>query len=60
MSAKIITFGSDARTSMKAGVDARDWNKAADEMVDSRWYTQVPNRARRLVERMRSLSEVEV
>ena len=22
---------------MKAGVDARDWNEAADQMVDSRW-----------------------
>ena len=38
---------------MKRGVDARDWNAAADEMVDSRWYRQVPNRAKRLVERMR-------
>jgi lysozyme len=42
---------------MKAGVDARDWNEAADQMVDSRWYTQVPNRARRLVARMRALAE---
>ena len=41
---------------MKAGVDARDWNKAADEMVDSRWYDQVTNRAKRLVARMRALS----
>ena len=40
---------------MKAGVDARDWNKAADEMVDSRWYKQVTNRADRLVTRMRNL-----
>ena len=40
---------------MKAGVDARDWNKAADEMVDSRWYRQVTNRAERLVERMRNV-----
>jgi lysozyme len=40
---------------MKAGVDARSWSDAADEMVDSRWYTQVPNRARRLVDRMRQL-----
>ena len=40
---------------MKAGVDARDWNKAADEMVDSRWYRQVTNRAKRLVERMRNV-----
>lgn len=42
---------------MKAGVDARDWNEAADQMVDSRWYTQVPNRARRLVARMRALAD---
>ena len=40
---------------MKSGVDARDWNAAADEMVDSRWYYQVINRANRLVERMRSI-----
>ena len=40
---------------MKKGVDARDWNKAADEMVDSRWYKQVTNRADRLVERMRNI-----
>lgn len=40
---------------MKAAVDARDWNKAADEMVDSRWHDQVPNRAKRLVGRMRNL-----
>ena len=38
---------------MKRGVDARDWNAAADEMVDSRWYRQVTNRAERLVKRMR-------
>ena len=41
---------------MKAGVDAQDWNKAADEMVDSAWYRQVPNRAGRLVKRMRALA----
>ena len=40
---------------MKRGVDARDWNKAADEMVDSRWYKLVTNRANRLVERMRNI-----
>ena len=40
---------------MKHGVNSRDWNVAADEMVDSRWYRQVTNRARRLVERMRSI-----
>jgi lysozyme len=40
---------------MKQGVDARDWNAAADEMVDSRWYHQVTNRAERLVQRMRAI-----
>jgi GH24 family phage-related lysozyme (muramidase) len=38
---------------MKRGVDARNWDAAAAEMVDSAWYRQVPNRAKRLVERMR-------
>ena len=41
---------------MKRGVDSRDWNAAADEMVDSRWYRQVPKRAKRLVRRIRALS----
>ena len=43
---------------MKRGVDARDWNAAADEMVDSNWYNQVTNRANRLVERMRNVTPV--
>ena len=41
---------------MKAGVDSRDWKKAADEMIDSAWYRQVPNRAGRLVTRMKALA----
>ena len=40
---------------MKRGVDARDWDAAADEMVDSRWYRQVGARAKRLVNRMREI-----
>ena len=40
---------------MKRGVDARDWEAAADEMVDSNWYRQVTNRADRLVVRMRNI-----
>ena len=40
---------------MKRGVDSQDWNAAADEMVDSRWYRQVGARAERLVERMRNV-----
>ena len=41
---------------MKRGVDSRDWNAAADEMVDSGWYRQVTNRADRLVARVRALA----
>jgi len=40
---------------MKRGVDAQDWNAAADEMIDSNWYKQVTNRAERLVTRMRNV-----
>jgi lysozyme len=40
---------------MKYGVNTRDWNMAADEMVDSSWYKQVTNRADRLVARMRNV-----
>lgn len=38
---------------MKACVDQKDWMGAGDEMMDSRWYNQVPNRAGRLVNRMK-------
>ena len=41
---------------MKSGVDERNWERAADEMVDSRWYAQVGPRAERLVDRMRNVS----
>lgn len=41
---------------MKEAVDARDWNAAGYEMIDSRWYQQVPNRAERLVNRMHALA----
>lgn len=43
---------------MKRGVDARDWNAAADEMVDSTWYKQVTKRADRLVVRMRDVGNL--
>jgi len=33
----------------------RNWQKAADEMENSRWRKQVPNRSSRLISRMRSL-----
>ena len=40
---------------MKRAVDTEDWNKAAGEMVNSKWYQQVTNRADRLVQRMRNI-----
>ena len=43
---------------MKRGVDDCVWQAAADEMVDSRWYRQVTNRAERLVKRMRNVTPI--
>jgi GH24 family phage-related lysozyme (muramidase) len=40
----------------RAAIEAQDWLKAADEAVDSRWHDQVPNRAKRLVQRLRGLA----
>lgn len=40
---------------MRKAIEAKDWSRAADEMVDSRWYNQVTNRAERLAERMRAV-----
>ena len=39
-----------------AAIEREDWNSAADEMVDSRWHKQVPERSGRLIERMRALA----
>ena len=37
-------------------VGKKDWASAADEMVDSKWHRQVPERSGRLIERMRALA----
>ena len=39
-----------------AAIEERSWSKAADEMLDSKWATQVPARSGRLVARMRALA----
>lgn len=39
----------------RKAVIEHDWEEAADQMVDSRWYNQVGNRSVRLVTRMRSV-----
>ena len=36
-----------------AAMKAEDFETAAEEMMDSKWYQQVPNRAGRLVNRMK-------
>jgi len=41
---------------MKKAIDENDWFEASVQMTDSKWYKQVPNRAKRLVERMRLLA----
>lgn len=41
---------------MKKAIDAGNWTLAATEMKNSRWYTQVPNRAERLIKRMQSIT----
>ena len=38
-----------------AAVAISNWQEAANQMVDSRWYNQVPNRAERLVTRMKQV-----
>ena len=42
---------------MKRCVDERDWLGAGEEMMDSRWYQQVPNRAGRLINRMKLIGQ---
>lgn len=40
---------------MKKAVLEQDWQEAANQMQDSKWYKQVTNRAERLCERMRNV-----
>lgn len=39
---------------MIAAIELQDWEEAANQMIDSRWYREVGNRARRNVDVMRS------
>jgi len=38
----------------KVAIENRNWKQAAIEGQDSLWYNQVPNRARRLMERLKN------
>jgi len=40
---------------MYFNISTRNWQGAANEMVNSKWYRQVTNRAERLVQRMRQV-----
>lgn len=40
---------------MKKAVDQRDWYEAAYEMTNSKWCRQVPNRANRLIDRIKNI-----
>ena len=42
---------------MKRGVMAKDYNEAANQMVDSKWCRQVKTRCTNLVTRMRALGK---
>jgi lysozyme len=42
-------------TKMIRAINCGDWQSAADEMIDSRWYQQVTARARRLEGVMRGI-----
>lgn len=49
----VMKFGN-----MIAAIRTKDWDKAADEMLDSRWARQTPNRARRNSQVMRAGNEL--
>jgi len=39
-----------------AAIANKEWEEASEEMIDSKWYRQVTNRAERLVQRMRNVA----
>tara|TARA_R110001583_G_scaffold143985_1_gene296047 strand:+ start:66 stop:509 length:444 start_codon:yes stop_codon:yes gene_type:complete len=53
-----VTGVSKFKKALKAMEDG-DWEKAADEMLDSKWAKQTPNRAKEMSNIIRSLYEEE-
>ena len=51
-----VTGVSKFKKALRAMEDG-DWEKAADEMLDSKWAKQTPNRAKELSDIVRSLHE---
>jgi len=56
MSFQMGEAGVNRFTNMISAIQDQDYNRAADEMIRSRWARQTPARARELASRMRSLS----
>lgn len=42
---------------LRAAIAIQDWEEAAVQMKDSKWYEQVTNRAERLIERMEAVAD---
>ena len=42
---------------LNAAIKDRNWSEAAIQMEDSRWHKQVTNRANRLIERMKKVTD---
>ena len=53
-----VTGVSKFKKALKA-MENGDWEKAADEMLDSKWAKQTPNRAKEMSDIIRSLHEEE-
>ena len=49
------TTGVSNFKNMLKGLEEKDYNKAADEMLDSKWAKQTPNRANELSNMMRKI-----
>ena len=51
----VTRFNANTWVKTFAAVQNEEWEKAANEMLDSKWAKQVPNRANRLIERMKNI-----
>lgn len=54
MSYQLGVDGVLAFKKMLSAINVNDWNEAARQMKDSKWYRQTPNRAERLIKQMQT------
>ena len=59
MAFQLGTVGLSKFVNFEHALYERDFKRAAKEMLDSKWATQTPNRAKRLADRMRAAQEEE-